>query len=324
MTLVTVFRDKYAKGWPKYEHGEAGHVIDLGRALELSYRTDAHFVAYRTPNKRRLVVEAIEALGEIEITATVFDVDCPEVHGTPSPVPDEWRRAMREKVRSLVTVHADPFYYETKGGARILYTQADSTVLRSQADAIAWRQEYAIAVAHLANVFGIVADPACSDWQRHYRLPHATREAGGKPENRVSIGDPHKIGSLLIDPSKTDVAAAKQLSKAFKARRVLDFKPSAAGGDGLLYHLLQSHNGLIRAHDRKPAFVIQCPFEREHSTGTTGDGSTLLYLPAPGHGFGAISCLHGHCAGRTLRDWLGAFSDAELVEARRAAGIRVA
>ena len=323
MTLVTVFRDKYARGWPKHEQGERGYVMHLGRALERSYRTDAHFVAYRTPNDRRLRTEAIEALGAIEITATVFDVDCAEVHGTTEPVPDEWRRTLREGVRDLATVHPDPYFYETRGGARVVYVQTEPTVLRSQADAIAWRQDYAIAVAHLANVFGIVADPACSDWQRHYRLPQATREAGGMPENRLVIGDPHKIGALLIEPSNADVAAAKQLSKAFKVRRVLNLQTSGAGGDGLLYHLLRRQGGLFREHGRD-AFVIRCPFEHEHSTGSTGDGSTLLYLPAVGHEIGAIHCLHGHCAGRTVRDWLGAFSDSELTEARRAAGIRVA
>ena len=323
MTEVTVLRDKYAKGWPRHEHGEAGYVMDLGRALELSYRTDAHFTAYKTPNARRLVVEAIEALGAIELTTTVFDVDCPEVHGTPAPVPDAWRADLRAKVRALSAAHPGAYFYETKGGARIVYAQAEPTVLRTQADAIGWRQEYAIAVAHLADAFGIIADPACADWQRHYRLPHATREAGGKPENRPTLGDPRQIGSLTIDPSAASIVAAKSQSKAFKTRRVLKFVPGSDGGDGLLYHLLRAQNSLVRQHGRE-AFVIRCPFERQHSTGSTGDGSTLLYLPAAGHQIGAVHCLHGHCAGRTVRDWLGAFSETEIVEARRAAGIQVA
>ena len=93
--------------------------------------------------------------------------------GTPAYSPCEFTF---EIPTSDAAAHPNPYYYETRGGGRIVYVQAEPTVLRSQADAIAWRQEYAIAVAHLARVFGIVADPACSDWQRHYRLPRATRQ----------------------------------------------------------------------------------------------------------------------------------------------------
>lgn len=320
--VVSVFPDKRACGWPRWPRGTWADVCTLSQALSRAYSTDAHFCAYETPNGRRLTHEALERGKRPALSVAVFDVDCPAVHGTSEPAPESWRAALLDQVAELARAHPDPFVYMTRGGARIVYTQAEPTVLACQQDAQRWSQDYMIACAYLARRFGIVADPACKDWQRFYRLPRATRELGGKPERWPMYGDPARVGVLMGDAAVEDMVAARRESKAFAPRRVLQFEDSSSDGLGLLFHLLRARGAIIRAHVGG-AHVIRCPRESSHSTGCSGDGSTLLFPPAIGKSLGAIACLHGHCSNMSARDWLREFADHELDTARRAC-LRVA
>ncbi|MGC4088333.1 MAG: hypothetical protein QM756_10620 [Polyangiaceae bacterium] len=209
MTAVTVLRHKFVRGWPRQAAGEGCMVLDLGEALSREYSEDAHFAAYYSPNGRRLTREAIDELGRVELTCIVFDVDGPD-----HAADERWRRETRDKVQALAAEHPGLFYYETRGGARIVYRQEEPTVLRSQADANEWSRAYAIAIAHLERRFGIAADPACNDWQRLYRLPHATRDEGKSPENWPIWGNPRSIGTLLLDAEPADVRRAQATSRA--------------------------------------------------------------------------------------------------------------
>jgi hypothetical protein len=322
-------RDRYAKAWPKHAKVDARHrayVLELSAALVRDYRTDAHFAAYATPNGRRLDVRAPEQLGEVAIVCVVFDVDCPDVHGTSEPAPEPWRRRLRDRVQELAAVHPGPYYYETRGGARIVYRQESATVIRGVEDARAWSRSYATAVAHIEIVFGIIADTACGDWQRLYRLPRATRDGSSTPENYPVDGDPERIGCFMIEPTDADRELAARRSKAFDRvdRGVRDVRPCAASGDGLLYHLLDNRGDVLGQHRDPGTFIVRCPHERVHSTGRAGDTSTLLYLPAAGEHLGALHCLHAHCASLRATDWLRCFSLAEIQQAERDAGLRAA
>jgi hypothetical protein len=82
--------------------------MDLGRALDREYTSDAHSAAYRTPNARRLVREAIDRGVAVELTAIVFDVDCPETHGTAQGASPNWRRVPRERVIALSEQYPKP------------------------------------------------------------------------------------------------------------------------------------------------------------------------------------------------------------------------
>jgi hypothetical protein len=322
--MVSVFPDKRACGWPRWPHGTWADVVPIGVALVRAYTTDAHFCAYETPNGRRLTREALDRGKRPVLSVAVFDIDCPAVHGSSAPAPDEWRAALLEQVAELARAHPAPYVYGTRGGARIVYMQPEPIVLSSQADAQRWSQDYAIAVNYLARRFGIVADLACKDWQRFYRLPHATRELGGKPERWPAYGDAAHIGPLSIDATAADVTAARRTSKVFAKRRALEFEPCVSDGRGLLYHLLNAQGAIIRPHTCDGALVIRCPREASHSTGSTGDGSTLLFPPAIGKSVGAIACLHGHCANMSVRDWLQLFSERDIETAQRACITRVA
>ncbi len=319
--MISIVRNRFVKGWPRHDDGEPVYVRELGEALPRPYRTDAHFMAYASPNARRLTREALEQGVTAPMSAIVFDVDCADVHGTSEPAPQSWRDALLKKIARLSEVHPAPYTYGTRGGARILYRLPEPFEIKSHDDARQWSQLYAVALAYLARRFGIGADPACHDWQRLFRLPFATREPDGKPEAWPTLGDPHNIGTLRIHAMVDDVKAARASSKAFSRSRISDVTLCASSGEGLLYHLLRARGDILREHTQPGAYVVRCPRESEHSTGRTGDGSTLLYLPAVGEQVGAIHCLHAHCSNLSVRDWVRCFEDREVQTARRAAGI---
>ena len=66
-------------------------------------------------------------------------------------------------------------------------------------DKEAWRERYRRELLYLARRFGIEGDPACADWTRLYRLPHTTRDEGGKPEDLPTEGDPELRRGLRAD-----------------------------------------------------------------------------------------------------------------------------
>jgi len=313
MTEATVVRDRYVKG------GDRAYIHPIGRLLRRRFTTDAHFTGYVA--ERRLSRATLEQGVVAHMQWIIFDVDCQEVHGSRQPAPVTWRHSFNERLRKLGASHPNPFAYHTRGGARIVYGLADPFVISSRGDARKWSQDYAVALANLVRRFGITGDPACHDWTRLFRLPHATRTPAGEPECWPTLGDPYDIGVLRLDASAVDVSAARASSKAFATPRILNSAPSTSNGRGLLYHLLASRGDVLRKHGAEGACVVRCPRESEHSTGRTGDGSTLLYPPAAGCEVGAIHCMHSHCSGMTVRDWVRCFSESELADARRAARV---
>lgn len=69
-----------------------------------------------------------------------------------------------------------------------------------------------------------------------------------------------------------------------------------------LYHWIKKN---LPFDERRPGELdIPCPWEHEHSSGKTLDGSTTYYC-AGTHGYAAPAfvCLHSHCSGRRLPDF---------------------
>jgi len=324
--LVTVMEGARAMGWPDEKpvlmrRQDHALVMPLSQALTKSYRTDAHFTAYATPNGRRLKMTALEHTA-VRIDVLVFDVDCEEVHGKGVPAPAAWRAESREKMLALRAAHRGFYYYESRGGMRIIYRQPIPFVLTSMDDARQWRQDYAVTAAYFKRCFDLDVDPACADWTRLFRLPRATRTAGAGPEDYPTAGDAAEVASLWFEPTDDDLAdAQKILPRAFEERKhVGTFEPCSADGYGVFYYAMRSRGLLIREF-RTGVFVVRCPNEANHSCGKTGDRSTFLYLPNAGQPMGWINCLHAHCANMQTRDWLRLFSDSELSAAKSAAGL---
>jgi hypothetical protein len=325
--LVTIMRQAKVVGWPddpgkSPRREDSAYVVPLSQALQRAYRSDAHFTQYATPIGRRLRTTALDRDVTVQLPVLVLDFDCAETHATSKPATDAWRTDNRTKMLALRSAHPGMFFYETRGGSRVVYRQPVPSVVSTAQDALEWRRDYAITIAYLARVFDLHADPACADWTRLFRLPHATRGNAKQPEDWPTAGDPANIAALWFEPTEEDRAAAvKLLPKAFEELKVVrSFEPCTADGYGLLYHALRGRGDLIRPFKRN-GFFIRCPNEQQHTSGKTGDTSTVLFLPPAGEVIGAVWCLHAHCQALQLRDWLRCFAQHELDAAREAAGI---
>lgn len=318
---LTVFETKYACGWPDHDTGAPSYQVELGRALRRSYTTDAHCVAYVSSMPRRMNTGAVGRL-DVAMAYVITDTDCALVHGTPDPVPDEWRRAELEKVRALNEEHPGVFSYDSRGGYRLVYTLPEPTELLDDSDIDAWSRFYRIWLMYLARRFNIAGDPACGDFTRLFRMPRATRERRVGPEGRAAFGDPDGICALSFEPSDEDVEGGEASMKPARTR-TLEFSGSAATGDGLLFHLLQARGDMGAAcrTSRGDGRICRCPNRSKHSSKSDGTNSTIWYPPAAGKEIGAIHCKHAHCVDLGPKSWLGFFTASELDDARRNAGI---
>jgi len=330
--LVCVMPYARVLAWPDREgkpEGARCPYMPLEDALTREFRTDAHTAGYSVPHvERRLRDDALEQLPDgVPMQLALFDCDCPAAHKAAGGEPgisasEAWWLGEIEKVSTLTGEHPHPFVFRTRGGYRILYRLPEPFVIRNATDGERWTQTYLRWVAYLSRRFGIVADPGCKDWQRLYRLPHATRE-GDHPERRETIGTPTAIGVWACNPSAPDMAAAEALSKKKPERKVLPGATSSNySGDGLFFYALRAR-GDIGDEKQRGQWLIRCPRESEHSKGSTFDSSTVLFAPGYGHELGWIDCKHSNCGHDryTSKDWLDCFSESEVVSARQAAGI---
>ena len=218
--LLPVLADKHAKGWPEHEIGRPAVYLPASEAFTRRWSTDAHVAAYSVPARpRRLArAEALAALageGGIPMVLAVFDLDAPDHQATEDWFAEQWPR-----VDAVQLLHPGLFAYRTRGGYRLVWRLAVPYVLRSAQDAAEWRRLYQRWCCYLARAAGLVADPSCADWTRLYRLPHATREGGGAPEELPAWGDPGELGAFDVDPQPEelagDVEVARELAATWK------------------------------------------------------------------------------------------------------------
>lgn len=180
---LPVWRDRYARGWPASDEGVAT-MTELGDLLTREYATDAHHAAYQSPQPHRLT---IEAAGRVPVRMALLVVDV-DAHDQADQA--QWRAAMRGVCADLP---GEPFGFFTRGGARLVWRHEAS--IASPADAEAWSAWYVRALLQIACATRfVVADPACRDWTRLYRVPHATRE-GERQAHGWVCGQPERIGT---------------------------------------------------------------------------------------------------------------------------------
>ncbi len=195
---VLVLANDLLKGWPTTLEDEGGALhAPLASTLTHRFKSDAHCAAYYVEGVERRINMALfdspELIPEqgVLMTLAVFDVDGPDHVCTP-----EWWAGELVKLDKLRAAHPGCFVYRTRGGYRIVYLLKEPITLRSAADGEAWEQRYLGWLGYLL-AFGIEADKACAQWNRLFRLPHATR--GGVPLDLETFGDVNNIGMWLPD-----------------------------------------------------------------------------------------------------------------------------
>jgi hypothetical protein len=224
--LVPILFTATRRSWPtNAETAKPVRYLPLPVALTRRYTHDAHSAGYATPAfPRRISSQVLSETGRTQLpdgvpmVLAIFDVDCEATYrasgGTgETPATDLWWLGELPKLDALARVHPDPFIYRTRGGYRLIMLLPEPSWLRHHADADAWSTRYLLWCAYLSRCFGIQADPSCKDWTCLYRLPHATRTAGGRPEERETRGDPTCIGVWRCTPTDEDLRLAQTLSK---------------------------------------------------------------------------------------------------------------
>lgn len=298
---------KYARGWPErpekpLRKSDRCITVPISRVLKERFPTDVHFAPYSSERNSRL---RSEAAGQVAVTMTalVLDVDGPDHERTSA-----FTRDLVPKLADMNREHPGACGYWTRGGARIIYA-IEPFEIEDTKDAARWKRSYLVALRYFEDKFGIVADPACADWTRLYRAPHATRDKGGKPEELGVFGAVDDLGMIQITASEDTLKRAQSAAKkVWYPRR--DLGP-VGESDGEFFRLLNERGDVLGR--RGDAWVIRCPNHAAHTMGADGDGRTYLYPPRGNKTLGAIWCFHAHCQSLRAPDWL------DLLGARRAA-----
>ena len=314
--VLSVQFGNHTRAYPKHSDGGRANYMPISETLIRTYPFDAHTAGYSYPQiERRLAGDAPQAIpGGVPMVATFFDVD-----GEGHKADDAWWEFEKPKILSL-REETPLFAYRTRGGYRLVGILAETFYITSKADAEAWTQQYLTWAAYLKRVYGITADLACKDWSRLFRLPHATRDEGGKPEDLETIGDPSNIGTWSPDLVEKDYAFAALLEKKEPSNNSSrpTWHPRAVtfgSGEGVLFRLFQSR-GWVGEELETGKWTAICPWSDSHSKGAILDSSTILWAPRQGEEWGWFYCAHSHCAGHGLREVLAIFSPAEIDAAR--------
>jgi hypothetical protein len=318
LTPIIPFQTRRA--WPKYADAKLVSYLPLHVALTRPFSTDAHFAAYAMPSHPyRLSSGAVghpELPDGVCMVLALFDAD-----GHEEADVEHWWSIERPKVMALRRQHPDLFAYRTRGGYRAVGVLPKPIVLCTNADVEAWRQRYLTWIAYLARCFAIRADPACKDWTRIFRLPHARWDPTSLPENYEVISDPRQLGIWAPEIASADIERAVSLGKRPSARTPrVRFSAGTTTVEGLLYHAFAGRGWIGHAIEADK-WAVACPWEDTHTMGECFDSSTVLWAPGPGDEVGWWHCSHSHCQHRDFRDVLRLFSPSALDRARQAAGI---
>lgn len=202
--LLPVLPSKHLRAWPKHDKGSPLGYQLAPIALRARYATDAHTAGYSAPNvPRRLDKGAAEQIpGGVAMVALFVDVDGAEHKADPA-----WRAAESSKIAAALAALPGGFCYQTRGGYRLVWRLAAPVLIAGPDDAARWRLRYWRTLLALSRRFGLEGDPACADWTRLYRLPHATRDEGGQPEALPTEGDPELRQPLALAIEAADLAA---------------------------------------------------------------------------------------------------------------------
>ena len=223
MIRLRIFPHAKVNGWPDDDAAPVGAqawaCAEITSALAAEYATDAHTVGYEADDGphgcQRLTGDALARGVHPRLPLHFVDVDSGAAHKAHGEATAEWRAAEAVKVAALQADCPGIVCYLTRGGYRLVGLLREPMVIDGDAAASAWKVLVARRLAWLSRRYGIVGDPACSDWQRLYRLPHATRpRGGGRPEARPVVGDWSALAAwpdAIDDELPLDVAEVERL-----------------------------------------------------------------------------------------------------------------
>lgn len=288
MSLITIFKHRAI---PAAEY-RSGRVTDCSE-LSYTYSSDVHFGQYASPVARRLVKADV---GQIPITVETLaiDLDGPDHQAGPA-----WRLATRCAVAEAFRALGPGYYYETRGGGRILWA-IEPFEVRSLQDAADWEASYLEFCAKL-KPFGLEADQACAKWLQLFRAPNVTRErAKGAERAPFTLGELEPLGCVEFELYE---GTAEEPSTPH-------IPPVVICNEDSIFKRLCVNANLIQRPIDSSTWIIECPNEGEHSVPSDG---TRLFDSGFG-GLGRIHCFHRSCGGRytTAEAWLHAFTFDEL------------
>lgn len=310
---VLVLPHAKVPGWPGPHPPGRCEALPLADALDRPWSTDAHFTAYApfepAPFRTNQALFDHEWRGALPVRMqlAVFDLDDPTAHASGEPASSEWR-ARTEAAITALTSQTPLVWWHTRGGSRLLGRLREPLELWDMRDAGAWACHYAMWLLWLRER-GIEADPACADFGRLYRLPHATRQPGADPDWYGPVRGVELLtqGAAAWDP--IDPATGVRLIEQVP-RRALGRAPvrRSAPADGTppsaLVELLRQRGWLGREIVADSKWACYCPSGLEHGLKT----DTVVWAD------GTFHCSHRRCA--ELDPWAG-WTEAELRSAIR-------
>jgi hypothetical protein len=317
--LTAIIPSQRRRAWPKHPDARPVSYLPLHVALTRPFTTDAHLAAYNMPTMPyRLSSGAVwhpDLPDGIHMRLAIFDID-----GHRQVDIEAWWHAERLKVMALRDVQSGMYTYRTRSGYRCLGILPGPVPLHAREEGEAWCQQYLTWVAYLERAFGIQADPACKDWTRIFRLPHARREPDGQPEDHETIGDARHIGVWAPKLMPEDVTHAVALGRGRSTRERRAVSSASHTGTGVLYCAFDKRQWIGEELEADKWSCV-CPWDVNHTMGARFDTSTVLWAPGRGEEVGWWHCSHAHCQGRGLRDVLALFTPGELDRAWEVAGI---
>jgi Virulence-associated protein E/Bifunctional DNA primase/polymerase, N-terminal len=123
------------------------------------------------------------------------------------------------------------------------------------------------------------------------------------------------VGELPLAPLPDWIAGQLQ-----KVRQT--FTPTPSGvTDGFLGAAFDVAGWLLRPLG-PDKIAVRCPWESEHSSGTQGDSSTVVFAPPLGSKKGWFYCAHEHCRSRTQQEVVAALPKAAVTQAKKQLGLQ--
>ncbi|MBI5618790.1 MAG: hypothetical protein HY943_21150 [Gammaproteobacteria bacterium] len=260
------------------------------------------------------------------ITRVVLDLDPQRPQGTPSTAAELTAAVeARGLVVRLLAAHdwPTPALAISGNGAHVIY--------RSRFEnAPPWRQRAAVLYGGLRSrlqpefdALGVSFDVTVRNPGRIWRLYGATNRKGTptaeRTHRKATVTLP--AGAWQIVPAAIIERTVRALTPVVEQRRQVVARargPITGAGD---YGTLDVAEW-FRAHDAylRPLapgkHAVRCPWRAEHTVASPATGSDSVIWEMGASGWPTFHCAHSHCDGRTLRDVIARWGDADQFCAR--------